>query len=63
MPVALQEVLQTRADRNQRSLNQEVIFLIETGLAQKSDQLKDTLHMLLKASGSGYPEDVIPPGK
>lgn len=54
----LREMLQVRAKRNQRSLNQEITFLIETALAYKSDQIKETLHMLLKAQGSGYPEDI-----
>lgn len=55
---AMKEMLELRASRNHRSLMQEVLFLVETGLATKSDMVKDTLHLLYQAHGSPYPDDL-----
>jgi hypothetical protein len=56
----LHEMLQLRSERNLRSLSQEIVYLIETGLAQKSDQVRDTIHMIYKAQGTPYPADLVP---
>ncbi len=62
VPPEMKDMLELRASFNHRSLMQEVLFLVETGLATKSDTVRETLHLLYKASGDPFPIDVIPQG-
>lgn len=52
-------LLRDRADLNGRSVNKEIIILIESALAAEVDDNLQILRMLMKASG-GYPQPQAP---
>jgi hypothetical protein len=51
MPLELHQLLEERAALNSRSVNKEIIFLIEGALAMEIDGNLQILRMLMKASG------------
>lgn len=51
MDPALHVVLFDRSEMNNRSVSKEIVHLIETALAVKSEMTRETLHFLYRAGG------------
>lgn len=50
--VELAEVLRQRAALNNRSVNAEIVYLVECALAEKSETTREFMRLIHKAQGS-----------
>lgn len=48
MTMNLHDILRTRARFNNRALSAEILYLVETALALKSETTRETIHLLYK---------------
>lgn len=50
-----QDILRSRAEINNRSVSKEILFLIETALAMKSETTREMIHFMYKAQADSNP--------